>query len=145
MLICVFQENIFHVTFAITSYEELRIPDSRISINKTVGIRSASQNYNQCLSNKIWLFLDVTLKDRKKAETQKVDQNLPKKKIGKRTAIVCIFTEIGFNGWQYKDNAFPRPWVHIRFLLPSNLKHAVGLCTLCALEKKRFLICCFSS
>lgn len=40
--ICVFQENIFHVTFAITSYKELRIPDSRISINKTVGIRSAS-------------------------------------------------------------------------------------------------------
>ena len=36
-VIYVFQENIFHVTFAIIIYEELRIPDARISINLGSG------------------------------------------------------------------------------------------------------------
>lgn len=35
--ICVFQENIFHVTFAITNYKELRMPDSGISIKQASG------------------------------------------------------------------------------------------------------------
>lgn len=33
----IFQESIFHVTLAITNYEELRTPDSRISIYQGFG------------------------------------------------------------------------------------------------------------